>query len=325
MAWRHRKTFAPARVQLQGDASSFAEIRDSSPASQDRNSKLSDDQSIYNTHVDIYEEISRMRREGRRAALATIINVRGSIPSFETAKMLVRDDGSIVGTIGGGCVEAEVWQTARDVMQNEKPQTLKFNLNNNPKYDTGLVCGGTLEVFVEPVLPVSTLYVFGAGHVAWSLYKVARLAGFDVVVTDDRETYANRERFPEARDVYADEYEQVMAQLAPNESSYIVIVTRGHRDDMRVLRWAAETPARYIGMIGSQRKTIAIYKELEKEGIAADKLARVYAPVGIDIGAITPEEIAVSIVAEMVAIRRGSEAALPHMKSAKAAEILKEL
>jgi xanthine dehydrogenase accessory factor len=275
--------------------------------------------------VDIYEEITRLRREGRKAALATIINVRGSIPSFESAKMLVRDDGSILGTIGGGCVEAEVWQAARDIMQSEKPQTLTFNLNNNPKYDTGLVCGGTLDIFIEPVLPVSTLYIFGAGHVAWSLYKVARIAGFDVVVTDDREAYANRDRFPEARDVYADEYERVMAQLAPNDSSYIVIVTRGHRDDMRVLRWAAETPARYLGMIGSQRKVITTCKELEQEGIPADKLARIYAPVGIDIGAITPEEIAVSIVAELIALRRGSEIPLPHMKSKKAAEILKQL
>ncbi|HEV3042004.1 MAG TPA: XdhC/CoxI family protein [Candidatus Angelobacter sp.] len=275
--------------------------------------------------MDIYEEITRLRREGRKAALATIINVRGSIPSFESAKMLVRDDGSILGTIGGGCVEAEVWQAARDIMQSEKPQTLTFNLNNNPKYDTGLVCGGTLDIFIEPVLPVSTLYIFGAGHVAWSLYKVARIAGFDVVVTDDREAYANRDRFPEARDVYADEYERVMAQLAPNDSSYIVIVTRGHRDDMRVLRWAAETPARYLGMIGSQRKVITTCKELEQEGIPADKLARIYAPVGIDIGAITPEEIAVSIVAELIALRRGSEIPLPHMKSKKAAEILKQL
>jgi xanthine dehydrogenase accessory factor len=274
--------------------------------------------------VDIYEEITRLRKEGRRGALATIINVRGSIPSFETAKMLVREDGTIAGTIGGGCVEAEVWEAAREVMKNEKPQTLNFNLNNNPRYDTGLVCGGTLEVFVEPVLPISTLYIFGAGHVAFSLYKVARMAGFDVVITDDRETYANRERFPDARDIYADEYETVMSQLAPNDTSYIVIVTRGHRDDMRVLRWAAETPARYVGMIGSQRKTISIYKELEKEGIAAKKLARVYAPVGIDIGAITPEEIAISIVAELIARRRNSPTPLPHMKSAKAVEMLKQ-
>src|SRR5215470_17101136 len=151
--------------------------------------------------MDIYEQIVQLRREGRRGAVATITNVRGSIPSFQTAKMLVRDDGSIAGTIGGGCVEAEVWQAAREVMEQEKPRSLTFNLNNDPKYDTGLVCGGTLEIFIEPVLPVSTLYIFGAGHVASSLYKVARMAGFDVVVTDDRETYANRERFPEARDI----------------------------------------------------------------------------------------------------------------------------
>src|SRR5579885_3542159 len=110
--------------------------------------------------MDIYEEIVQMRRAGRRGALATIVNVRGSIPSFKTAKMLVRDDGSIVGTIGGGCVEAEVWQAAREVMEDEKPRTLTFNLNQNPKYDTGLVCGGTLEIYLEPVLPVQTLYLF---------------------------------------------------------------------------------------------------------------------------------------------------------------------
>ncbi len=264
--------------------------------------------------MDIYEEIVRLRREGRRAALATIVNVRGSIPSFETAKMLVRDDGSIMGTIGGGCVEAEVWQAAREVMEQEKPRTLTFNLNQNPRYDTGLVCGGTLEVFVEPVLPASLLYLFGAGHVALNVYKVARIAGFDVVVIDDRESYASRERFPEARDIFADDFERATAQLAPPETAFIVIVTRGHRDDMRVLRWAVDTPARYIGMIGSKRKVISIYRELEKERVAPEKFDRVHAPVGLDIGAVTPEEIAVAIVAEMIAFRRHAEAALPHMR-----------
>src|SRR6195256_1959470 len=155
--------------------------------------------------VDIYEEIPRLRREGRKAALATIINVRGSIPSFETAKMLVRDDGSIAGTIGGGCVEAEVWQAAREVMENEKPRSLTFNLNQDPKYDTGLVCGGTLDIFIEPVLPPASLYIFGAGHVSISLYQVAKIAGFDVTVVDDREAYANRERFPEAKQVIGED------------------------------------------------------------------------------------------------------------------------
>src|SRR5437016_4126152 len=273
--------------------------------------------------MDVYEEIVKLRREGRRGAVATIVNAQGSIPSFRTAKMLVRDDGSIVGTIGGGCVEAEIWQSAREVMEQEKPRSLTFNLNQNPKYDTGLVCGGTLDIFIEPVLPLPVLYLFGAGHVALNLYKVAHNAGFDVIVVDDRETYANRERFPEAREIHAEDFDQSMAKLAPNESAYIVIVTRGHRDDMRVLRWAVQTPARYIGMIGSQRKVITTCKELEQEGIAAEKLARIYAPVGTDIGAITPEEIAISITAELIALRRGSETPLPHMKSKKAAEMLK--
>ena len=368
--------------------------------------------------MDIYEELVRWRHEGRRAALATIIGVRGSIPSFEAAKMLVRDDGTMAGSIGGGCVEAEVWQAAREVMEQEKPRTLAFNLNKNPKYDTGLVCGGSLEIFIEPLLPgsavmdiyeelvrwrregrgaalatiisagasleaakllvrddgvtvgaigggpveaevrqaaaeviareeprtlsfdleknpqydtglaggssletfiepllpVSTVYIFGAGHVGFNVYRVARIAGFEVVVIDDREAFANRERFPEARDVHADEFDSVMAQLVLPEAAFVVIATRGHRDDMRVLRWAANTPAHYVGMIGSKRKVVTIFRELEKEGIAADKLNRVSAPIGIDIGARTPEEIGVSVVAELIAARRNSDAALPHLR-----------
>lgn len=254
-----------------------------------------------------------MRQEGRRGAVATIVNVHGSIPSFKTAKMLVRDDGSIFGTIGGGCVEGEVWQAAREVMESEKPRTLTFNLNQDPKYDTGLVCGGTLDIFIEPILPPASLYIFGAGHVSVNLYRVAKSAGFDVTVADDRETYANRERFPDAKEVIAEDFERVMARLTLNESSYIVIVTRGHRDDMRVLRWAVQTPARYIGMIGSKRKTITIFRELTEEGIKAEFFERVHAPVGLDIGAVTPEEIAVAITAELIAVRRHVERDLPHM------------
>jgi xanthine dehydrogenase accessory factor len=263
--------------------------------------------------MDIYEEIVRLRQAGRRGAVATIVNVRGSIPSYKTAKMLVRDDGSMVGTIGGGCVEADVWQAAREVMESEKPRTLTFDLNQDPKNDTGLVCGGTLEIFIEPVLPPALLYLFGAGHVSLSLSKVANRAGFDVIVVDDRDAYANRERFPEAHEVIAKDFDQAMAQLSPSESAFIVIVTRGHRDDMRILRWAVQTPARYVGMIGSRRKTIRIFEELRKEDIPVHLFERVHAPVGLDIGAITPEEIAVAITAELIAVRRHAERALPHM------------
>jgi xanthine dehydrogenase accessory factor len=263
--------------------------------------------------MDIYEEIVALQREGRRGAVATIVNARGSIPSFKSAKMLVRDDGSIAGTIGGGCVEAEVWQAARDVIANEKPRSLSFDLNQDPKYDTGLVCGGTLEIFIEPVLPAPLLYLFGAGHVALELFKAAKNAGFEAIVVDDREPYANAERFPGAREVHAKDFEETMKDLAPSESSYIVIATRGHRDDMRILRWAVQTPARYIGMVGSRRKAITVVRELTAEGLDPKLFNRLRSPVGLDIGAVTPEEIAVSIMAELIAFRRHAEGALPHM------------
>jgi xanthine dehydrogenase accessory factor len=269
--------------------------------------------------MDIYEHIVELRRQGRRGAVATIVSVRGSIPSFQTAKMLVRDDGSIVGTIGGGCVEADVWQAAREVMESEKPRTLKFDLNQDPRYDTGLVCGGTLEVFVEPVLPPAFLYIFGAGHVALNLCRTAATAGFEVIVTDDRSSYATKERFPAARDVHVFEFDEAMKKLDPNESSYIVIVTRGHRDDMKILRWAVQTRARYVGMIGSKRKVIEIFKALQAEGLPAHLFDRVHAPIGLDIGAVTPEEIGVAITAELIAFRRHATASSPHLSWFKTA------
>jgi len=266
--------------------------------------------------MDVFEEISRLRRAGIKAALATIVNVRGSIPSYESAKLLVREDGSIFGTVGGGCVEAEVWAAAREVMQQEKPRKLTFNLNQDPAYDTGLLCGGTLDVFVEPILPTPFVYIFGAGHVSMSLSKAATIAGFSTIIIDDRDTYANRERFPEAVEIHADDYEKIFERLLPNSSSFLIAVTRGHRDDMRVLRWAVGTAARYIGMIGSRRKVIEIVKHLEAEGIPAAQLERVHAPIGLEIGAVTPEEIAISVVAEMIAVRRNAfEGAKPHPKS----------
>ena len=263
--------------------------------------------------MEIYEEIVKLQREGRRGAVATIVNVRGSIPSFKSAKMLVRDDGTIAGTIGGGCVEGEVWQAAREVMTSEKPRTLTFDLNQDPKYDTGLVCGGTLEIFIEPVLPTPLLFIFGAGHVGHELSKAATRAGFEVIVTDDRDAYANKDRFPEAAQIIAEDYDQALARMTPNEAAYIVIVTRGHHDDMRVLRWAVQTKAKYVGMVGSKRKAITVFRELMKEGLKPELFDRVHSPVGLDIGAITPEEIAISITAELIALRRQVERPLPHM------------
>jgi xanthine dehydrogenase accessory factor len=254
--------------------------------------------------MDVYEELVRLRNLGQKCAIATIVDVRGSIPSYESAKILVREDGSMIGTIGGGCVEAEVWNAAREVIESEKPKHLNFNLGQDAAYDNGLICGGQLDVFVEPVLPLPRAFIFGGGHISKSLAKVAALAGFGAVVIDNRESFANRERFPDALAVHAGEYEDVFPTLAVNETSYIIIVTRGHRDDMRVLKLALGTPARYLAMIGSKRKVINVIRELEKEGIPRTAFERIYAPMGLDIGAISPEEIAISVAAEMIAVRR---------------------
>ncbi len=256
--------------------------------------------------MDLFDEIVRLRKSGQKCALATIVEVNGSIPSYESAKLLVREDGSIAGTIGGGCVEAEVWNAAREVIEQEKPRRMRFTLGQDAAYDNGLICGGQLEVFIEAVVPQPSAMIFGAGHISKSLSKAATLAGFAATIVDNRESFANRERFPEAEQIFAEEYETVFPQLTVHTSTYVVIVTRGHRDDMRVLRWAIETPARYIAMIGSKRKVIGVVRELENEGIRRDAFERLHAPMGLEIGAITPEEIAISVVAEMIAVRRGA-------------------
>ena len=254
--------------------------------------------------MDIYDEIVRLRKLGQKCALATIVNVRGSIPSYESAKLLVREDGSMRGTVGGGCVEAEVWNAAREVIETEKPKNMNFSLGQDAAYDEGLICGGQLSIFVEPVIPQPYAFIFGGGHVSKSLSKVAAMAGFSTVIVDNREAFANKERFPEAEATFAEEYEDVFPKLPITSSSYLIIVTRGHRDDMRVLRWAVTTPAKYIAMIGSKRKTISVVHELESEGFPREVFEKVFAPMGLEIGAESPEEIAVSVVAEMIAARR---------------------
>ncbi len=259
---------------------------------------------IYCASVDLYDELCRLRRLGQKCAVATIVRVNGSIPSYQSAKLLVREDGSILGTIGGGCVEAEVWNAAREVIETERSRSLDFNLGQDVAYDNGLICGGQLTIFVEPVIPQPRAIIFGAGHISKSICTFASAAGFAATVIDDRETYANRDRFPDADEVIAGEYENVFPRLSVNHTAYIVIVTRGHRDDMRVLRWAVDQPARYIAMVGSRRKVLNVVREFEKEGVPRDAFERIQAPMGLEIGAISPEEIAISVVAEMIACRR---------------------
>jgi xanthine dehydrogenase accessory factor len=254
--------------------------------------------------ADIFEEIRRLRRQGRKAVLATIVQIRGSVPSFQTAKMLVRDDGSILGSVGGGCVEADVWAAAQDVIREEKSRVMTFDLTEESMAEGGLICGGKVEIFVEPVLPVPEMVIFGAGHISTQVSKIATIAGFRTTIVDNRPIYANAERFPEAEAIHSESFEKAFETMTPTENTYLVIVTRGHQEDENVLRWAVGTNARYVGMIGSKRKIRTITDHLVEEGIDRARLERVHMPIGLDIGAVTPEEIAVAIVAEMIQIRR---------------------
>lgn len=257
--------------------------------------------------TDIFEEIVELRRRGERAALATIVVRKGSTPRKDPAKMLVYDDGRQLGSIGGGCTEAEVCREALLVMRSEKPRLLSFDLTEDDAEESGLLCGGIMEVYVEPILPEPALFIFGAGHVGQCVAQAAKAIGFKVAVADDRVKYACPERIPDADAFYVDTWEKIFQQLPVNDSSYLLIATRGHNFDLACLRFAVQSPAKYIGLLGSRRKTKLLFEALEREGVPPDKFERVYAPVGLEIGSETPEEIAVSIAAELIAIRKNLE------------------
>jgi len=351
----------------------------------------------------IYSEIVKALEKGEKLALATLITREGSAPRAVGAKYLIKGDGTSSGSIGGGCVEAEVWQEAQKVMEKGKGGVLHFKLTAEQLAEGGLICGGNIDIFLEPlkeeflsiyqevmrikqkggsailatlisvdgdfpkgegskalikssgekigflfdgegleqrilkegegfpgekkprvmvlssekeeslwkkvevllepIFSEPTVYIFGAGHVSQQLAPLARLVHFKVVVIDDREMFANRSRFPEADEVIVSEFEKCFDQLYIDETSYIIIVTRGHLYDGFVLEQAIKTNACYIGMIGSKKKIRTLYQNLMKNGITKEALNRVCAPIGIDINSETPEEIAISIVAELIKVR----------------------
>lgn len=259
--------------------------------------------------MEIYEEIVRLKNEGRQCAVATIVQCIGSSPQREGAKMLVRDDGTTLGTLGGGCIEAEVKQASMMAIKSGTPQTFPFQLNER---HGGLVCGGKILVYIEPVVPEPRLLILGAGHVGKALSTVARLSGFHVTVTDDREEYANRKNIPHAHDVIAREFGTVFEHLSVGRNTYIVIATRGHNHDLEALKAALGTEAGYIGLLGSRRKKALLFRTLRNEGFAEETINRVITPVGLSIGSVTPEEIAISITAQIIQQRRVNAAGLSH-------------
>ena len=255
--------------------------------------------------MDIFEEIVRLRREGSKAALATVVKWLGSTPRRDNAKMLILEDGSTMGSIGGGSTEAEVVEEARRVLETEKASLTKFTLTQEEAARDGLICGGTVEVFVEPILPDPSLLLMGGGHLAQAIAEAAQRVSFKVSVVDDRASFANRERFPGVEETIVASFEESLDSIDVTENTFILIVTRGHGYDQVVLEKAIQSPARYVGLVGSRRKIRIILKNLLDKGIPPKTFSNLYAPIGLEIGSETPQEIAVSVIAELISLRKG--------------------
>jgi xanthine dehydrogenase accessory factor len=254
---------------------------------------------------EVFSALSEALDRGEEVALVTIVSSTGSTPHRVGAKMLVYSDGRTVGTIGGGCYENEAFWKAREAIKARKPLNVKFELTDDIAEETGLICGGQMEVFIEPVEPSPDLYIFGAGHVGYFLGRMAFDTGFRVHVIDDREKFASTERFGEGIEVVVDDIPTWLDTHTLPPTAYAVVVTRGHKHDIDALRALTRSPLRYVGLIGSRAKVKRIFDALREEGTTAEALTTVHAPIGLDIGAITPQEIAVSILAELIAVKHG--------------------
>jgi len=255
--------------------------------------------------LEIYQELVNVISKRERAVLATVVSSRGSAPRKAGAKMLIKNDGTFIGTVGGGGVEQQVREKAIEVMNSGEPQIVHFDLSGKGEGAT-MICGGQMDVFLEPILSPETLYLFGAGHISQSTAAMGKMLGFQVVVIDPRPEYNNSDRFPDADSLIVEGYDSAFSKLNVDKDSYIVIYTTGHVLDEQCLRFAVGTKAKYIGMIGSKKKVIEVKERLLQKGVSQQQLDRVYAPIGIEIGAETPQEIATSILAEIIKVKRGS-------------------
>ncbi len=254
---------------------------------------------------DVFAALHDALARGEATALVTIVKAEGSTPQRVGAKMLVFADGRTVGTIGGGCYENDALGKARDAISAGRSRTVRYELSDDFAEETGLICGGQMEVFIEPIEPAPRLYVIGAGHVGLHLAHLAHQVGFRVHVIDDREKFANRQRFPDADEIVVDSIPDWLHRAELPANAYVVVVTRGHRHDLDALRSVAARDLRYVGLIGSRAKVKRIYDALLEEAMPPECLRRIHAPIGLDIGAVTPEEIAVAILAELIAVKYG--------------------
>jgi xanthine dehydrogenase accessory factor len=257
---------------------------------------------------EIYEVLLKMMGKEEPAALVTVVQTKGSSPGKPGFKMLVDLQGNTVGTIGGGLVEATVINEAREAIRLNTPKYSTYNLNNDTAAGLGMICGGETTVFIDVIVSPETLLIIGAGHIAQPLALMAKILNFRVIVIDDREDFCNRERFPTADECQVGDIVKLLEEANINENTYLVIVTRGHSYDEKALEKTLNSKARYLGMIGSQKKVQTVFQNLLNKGFSEEKLKEVYAPIGLDIGAETPEEISVSILSQIIEVRNKGKA-----------------
>ncbi len=250
----------------------------------------------------IYQALAEIEKNNESAALCMVVKSAGSTPRHVGSKMLVYPDGRFIGTVGGGDLEHRVLDEAWMAVADGKPRLLSYNMSDPSRGDPG-VCGGQVEVFVEPILPAPILVVIGGGHVGKAVVHLAKWLGFRVAVSDDRAEFCNPESVPGADAYYVVPMEKLTEQLKVTRQTYLVVTSRGSGVDAAGLPSLLDSSATYIGVIGSKRRWATTVKALKEKGVVDEKIARVHSPIGLEINAETPEEIAVSIMAEILMLK----------------------
>lgn len=250
--------------------------------------------------MDIFKEIVALKSEGVAAVLTTVVAVVGSAPGKPGARMIVKADGSTIGTIGGGAIEKRITEEALTMMQGRGTRLLTYELK-----DIGMVCGGGMSVFLEPLVDAHPLVIFGAGHIGSALSKITAMLGFTTTVVDNRTEFANGEKLPWADRVIADDYQKALRELSFSDTTFVVILTHRHAHDFEILEYCIKQPFSYLGMIGSRKKVDKAFEQLREKGVDAETIKRIHAPIGMNIGAESPQELAVAIAAQLVTVRSG--------------------
>lgn len=250
--------------------------------------------------ANVFEALENRRKQGTRCALIILVDSQGSTPAKKGAKMLVAEDGSIIGTMGGGLVEREAAKMGLRIMDEGNPRLVRLELTET----AGYACGGQVSLYIEPILPAPRVIVCGAGHVGQAVCHLAAYVGFSVTVMDDREDFLIPEMLSDADQLIARAFENAFSEVPVGGDTLIVVCTRGHAHDFTVVQKALETDAPYIGLLGSKRKRALFFKKLRAAGFSDNDFERVHTPVGLNIGAVTPREIAMSIVGELIEQRR---------------------